>query len=161
MPGDDSGQKTMGIDFGIPLDAICDIWIAHDGPERHVMELNFFFPLYFLLPGIFHMSCCSRMLSEDTPLFFSSFLGDRAFCHHVYDGFNNHIKACYCYSNHVHRAWLRNETCYIGHASPQSHARHMIQHIPAYWLAYGVYTYNNHSFKRAGINQMRFFRTTW
>ena len=33
VDGDDSGQKTMGIDFGIPLHAICNKWLAHDGPE--------------------------------------------------------------------------------------------------------------------------------
>ena len=37
VDGYDSGQKTMGVGFGIPLHAICDKWRTW----KHVTELNF------------------------------------------------------------------------------------------------------------------------
>ena len=58
---DDSVQKTMGIDFGIPLHRICDAWLAHDGTWwylKHVIELIFCSYLHFLaMPTFLHFSC--------------------------------------------------------------------------------------------------------
>ena len=61
------GRRLMLI-FGIPLHAICNVWLAHDGPEaRDRTEL---FKIYALPCHAYfwYFSCyfCSCMLSEDT-----------------------------------------------------------------------------------------------
>ena len=66
VDGDDSGQKTIGVDFGIPLHAICDKWLAHNGPEAcdWIELFNKFFLAMCLLFGnfvcLFVVACCLR-----------------------------------------------------------------------------------------------------
>ena len=77
--------------WGLILISPSTQFATYDSP---MMDLNgtwwnwtFLFYLYFLaMPTSWHfshVSCCSRMFSEDTPHFFS-ILGYRAFCHHKF-----------------------------------------------------------------------------